>query len=273
MALAWRADAQPGSPAPTASPTTASQLPAQLEGVGIDQNLGAELPLDATFRDETGAEVTLGQYFGEKPVMMALVYYECPMLCGLVLSGIASTLKPLDFVPGKEFDVVVVSIDPKETPELAATTKASTIERYGHPETADGWHFLTGDEDQIRRLADAVGFHYRYDPATDLFIHAGGIFLATADGHTSRYFYGVEYPPRDVRLGLVEASDNQIGSAVDQVLLFCFRYDPTTGKYSAAVLNLMRAIAVLTLSVLAILIVRMVIRERRSNAKSNVGTA
>lgn len=271
---AWTAMAQPGSPSPaTGSPNSANQLPAQLEGVGFDQRLGEALPLDAIFRDETGAEVMLGQYFGEKPVMMALVYYECPMLCGLVLSGISSTLKPLSFVPGEDFDIVVVSIDPNETPALAAKSKEDTLVRYGHPDTAAGWHFLTGDETSIKRLADAVGFRYRYDEATDLYIHAGGILLATADGRTSRYFYGVEYAPRDVRLGLVEASDNQIGSAVDQVLLFCFRYDPSTGKYSAAVLNLMRALAVLTMSVLAILIVRMVIRERRSKAKSNLGTA
>jgi protein SCO1/2 len=282
LAVAVPAAAQPAQPAATRSsgnPATASQMPAELQGVGFEQRLGEALPLDARFTDESGSAVTLGQYFDERPVILALVYYECPMLCGLVLNGMASSLKAVELTPGEDFEIVVLSIDPGETPAMAMEAKTSTVERYGKLETAKGWHFLTGDEDEIRRVADAAGFTYRYDARTDLYVHAGGLLLATADGRAARYFYGVEYPPRDVRLGLVEASDNRIGSPVDRVLLFCFQYDPSTGKYSAAVLNLIRAGGFLTLLVLGVLIGRMILRERRQNprtdnsAKSNLGTA
>ncbi|MDY7091961.1 MAG: SCO family protein [Acidobacteriota bacterium] len=278
--------AQPAQPAASRATTpadarqaTASQMPPELQGVGFEQRLGESLPLDARFTDESGVAVTLGEYFDDRPVVLALVYYDCPMLCGLVLNGMASSLKAVELTPGEDFEIVVLSIDPGETPEMAMEAKTSTVERYGKADTAGGWHFLTGEEEEIRRVADAAGFTYRYDSRTDLYVHAGGLLLATADGRAARYFYGVEYPPRDVRLGLVEASDNRIGSPVDRVLLFCFQYDPSTGKYSAAVLNLIRAGGFLTLLVLGLLIGRMILRERRqrprsdNTAKSNLGTA
>jgi protein SCO1/2 len=238
---------QPGQPAPPLSSRTLqdsdlkTQLPDGLKGVGIDQKLDQRVPLELMFKDEFGNPVPLSKYFeSKKPVILALVYYRCPMLCTQILSGLESSLKVVSLNPGKDFEVVSVSFDPKDTPEIAAAKKQTYLKRYGRPNTANGWHFLTGDEASIKALTDAVGYHYRYDPKTDQFAHASGIMVVTPDGRLSKYFYGVEYSPRDVRLGLVEASQNKIGNPVDQLLLFCFHYDPATGKYGAVAMNMVR---------------------------------
>jgi protein SCO1/2 len=221
-------------------------LPGALEGVGIDQKLDEQVPLNLIFKDEAGRDVPFSSFFSKgKPVLLAPVYYRCPMLCTQILTGVESTLKAVTFDPGRDFEVVAVSFDPKDTPELAASKKQMYLRRYGRPNTANGWHFLTGDTANVKSLLDAVGYHYKYDPKTDQYAHASGIMILTPDGRVSRYFYGVEYAPRDVRLGLVEASQNKIGNPVDAVLLFCFHYDPATGKYGAIALNLLRASAAL----------------------------
>ena len=247
VVLAGSAFAQPGQPAPALASRSMqdsnlkTQLPAGLEGVGIDQKLDQRVPLQLTFKDEYGREVPLSTYFqAKKPVILALVYYRCPMLCTQILSGLESSLKVLSFNPGQEFEVVSVSFDPKDTTETAAGKKQSILKRYNRPNTANGWHFLTGDAANIKALTDAVGYHYRYDPKTDQFAHASGIMIVTPDGRLSKYFYGVEYSPRDMRLGLVEASENKIGNPVDALLLFCFHYDPATGKYGAVAMNMVR---------------------------------
>jgi protein SCO1/2 len=247
---ALAASAQPGQPAP-AQPSISMQdsnlrpaLPGALQGVGIDQNLNAQLPLDLTFRDELGRTVPLSTYFRSgRPVILAPVYYRCPMLCTQILNGLASSLKAVSFNPGQEFEVVAFSFDPKDTVQIAAAKKEMYLRRYGRANTANGWHFLTGDEPNIKALMDAVGFHYKYDPATDQYAHASGVMILTPEGRLSKYFYGVEYAPRDVRLGLVEASLNKIGTPVDQILLFCYHYDPATGKYGAVALNTLRIAA------------------------------
>jgi protein SCO1 len=247
MVLVGAAYAQPGQPNPPVvtralqDSSLRVELPGALKGIGIDQKLDQQIPLDLIFKDEFGRAVPLKTFFNSgKPVVLALVYYRCPMLCSQILSGLQSSLKAVTLNPGQDFEVVAVSFDPKDTPQLAAEKKAMYLKRYNRPDTANGWHFLSGDEAQIKALTQAVGFKYRYDDATDQFAHASGIMIVTPDGHLSRYFYGVEYAPRDVRLGLVEASQSKIGSPVDQILLFCFHYDPATGKYGAAVMNLIR---------------------------------
>jgi protein SCO1/2 len=215
-------------------------LPPALLNVGIDQKLNASVPLDATFRDETGRTLRLGEYFqGRKPVILSLVFYECPMLCNQVLNGLTATMKVMPLKLGEDFDVLTVSFDPRETSELAARKKESYVQRLQRPGTSAGWHFLTGDEANIKRLTEAVGFRYGYDARTNQFAHASGIMLLTPEGKVSHYFYGVEYGPKDVRLGLVEASAGRIGSPVDQLLLYCYHYDPATGKY-AWVINIYR---------------------------------
>ncbi len=239
--------AQPGQPAP-AQPSYSLQdsnlktaLPGALQGVGIDQKLNEQAPLDLTFRDEAGRDVKFSSFFQpHKPVLLALVYYRCPMLCTQILNGMESALKAVSLEPGRDFEVVAVSFDPKDTPELAASKKQMYLRRYGHTGTANGWHFLVSDERNVKALADAVGFHYKYDPKTDQYAHASGIMVLTPDGHISKYFYGVEYAPRDLRLGLVEASNDKIGSPVDQILLFCYHYDPATGKYGAMTMKILR---------------------------------
>jgi protein SCO1/2 len=239
--------AQPGQPAP-AQPTLSMQdsslkpaLPGSLQGVGIDQKLDQQIPLNLIFRDETGRDVPLASFFShKKPVILALVYYRCPMLCTQILTGLESCLKAVSFNPGQDFEIVSISFDPKDTPELAACKKQMYLRRYARPNTANGWHFLTGDATNIQALTDAVGYHVKYDPKTDQYAHASGIMIATPDGRLSKYFYGVEYSPRDVRLGLVEAAQNKIGTPVDQMLLFCYHYDPATGKYGAVAMNMVR---------------------------------
>lgn len=212
-------------------------LPGALEGVGIDQRLNQPVPLNLVFKDDSGRAVPLSTYFHGKPVLLALVYYQCPMLCTRILNGVVDSLNAISFTPGQDFEVVTVSFDPKDTPELAAAKKKTYLASYKRSGTANGWHFLTGDPASIKALTEAVGFHYKYDPVTKQFAHASGIMLLTPNGRLSRYFYGVEYKPRDVRLGLVEASNNKIGNAVDEVLLFCYHYDAATGKYGAVAMN------------------------------------
>ncbi|MEO8434199.1 MAG: SCO family protein [Pyrinomonadaceae bacterium] len=243
--------AQPGGPGPSsplygARPETgkvSTGLPPALQKVGIDQRLNAQLPLDATFKDEAGNTVQLSQYFGKRPVVLSLVYYSCPMLCTQVLNGMVGTFRALSFTPGSEFDVVTVSFDARETPALATEKKKLYLDYLPaakRSQAANGWHFLTGDEANIRRLTEAVGFRYNFDVATNQFAHASGIMVMTPEGKIARYFYGIEYSPKDLRLGLVEASANKIGSPVDQLLLYCYHYDPATGKYGAVVMNMVR---------------------------------
>lgn len=238
-------------------------LPGPLADVGFDQRLGEQLPLDLRFNDETGSSVTLDQYFDQRPVLLALVYYDCPMLCSMVLNGMITSLRALKFDAGSEFEVVVVSFDPSETSEQAGTAKRTYLERYDRPGTESGWHFLTGNEQAIQVLTRSVGFRYVYLPEDDQFAHAAGILALTPEGRVARYYYGVEYAPRDVRLGLIEAADSQIGSMVDQVLLYCFHYDPTTGKYSAVAMNILRLAAGVTIVFLGLFLFRQWRRERR----------
>ena len=245
---------------PQAVPNT---RPPVLNDIGIDQRLNQQLPLDLAFRDENGQNVTLQNYFGKKPVVLALIYYNCPMLCSLVLNGLIQSLNTLSFTVGKEFDVLVVSFDPRETPELAAGKKRSYLERYITKGTEAGWHFLTGEESSIKTLTQTVGFRYVYDAEKDLFAHASGVIVLTPEGKTSRYFYGVEYPPRDLRLGLVEASENKIGSPVDQLLLMCYHYDPKTGKYGAAVMSVVRLAGTITVIIIAAFIINTIRNDRK----------
>lgn len=240
-----------------------NDLPGPLADVGFDQRLGEQIPLDLQFTDDTGQTVTLERYFGQRPVVLALVYYECPMLCSMVLNGMVTSLRALRFDAGTEFDVLVVSFDPGETPAMARTAKQTYLERYDRPGTEEGWHFLTGSEQAIQGLSRSVGFRFVYLPEDDQFAHAAGILALTPEGRVARYFYGVEYAPRDVRLGLIEAADNQIGSMVDQVLLYCFHYDPTSGKYSAVAMNIVRLAAVVTVVLLGLFLLRQWRRERR----------
>jgi len=223
-----------------------AQLPPSLQGVGFEQRLNEQVPLDIEFRDDAGQAVQLGDYFADKPVILVLVQYRCPMLCTEVLNGLVKALLDVPLLVGKDFYVVTVSFDARENPELAAAKKKTYLERYGRSEAESGWHFLTGQQDAIDRLTQAVGFRYRYDPKTDRFAHASGIMVLTPSGKIARYFYDISYNPRDVRLALVEASQGKIGSPVDQILLYCFHYDPNEGKYGPAVMNLLRAGGVLT---------------------------
>jgi protein SCO1/2 len=242
--------AQPGQPAP-AQPSYSLQdsnlrpaLPGALAGVSIEQRLNQQVPLDVNFRDEAGRVMPLASFFADgKPVILALVYYRCPMLCTEILTGLESALKAVSLDAGKDFNVVSISFDPKDTPELAAAKKQLYVRRYKRPNSANGWHFLTGDEANIKTFTDAVGFHYKYDPATEQFAHASAIMILTPEGRISKYFYGVDYSPRDLRLGLVEASQKKIGTPVDEILLYCYHYDPTTGKYGAIAINILRGAA------------------------------
>jgi protein SCO1/2 len=225
----------------------ANTRPPRLENVGIEQHLDAQVPPDLTFRDETGKTVKLADYFGRKPLILNLVYYNCTMLCGEALAGLASAMRLVKFDVGNEFDVVTVSFDPRETPEMAAAKKKDYVGRYGRPNAAAGWHFLTGQQESINALTKAVGFQYQYDAKTNQYAHATAIMVLTPQGHISRYFYGVDFPPKDLRMGLVEASQGRIGNAVDAVLLYCYHYDPESGKYGAMVANILRLAAAATI--------------------------
>jgi protein SCO1/2 len=247
-------------------PVVAQQygIPAMLQGVGIEQKLDSQLPLEARFRDETGAPVRLGNYFRGRPVIVNLVYYQCPMLCNMVLTGMTNTLRHLSLNPGTDFDIVTISFDPSETPQLAAAKRQSYLAKYNRVGAAASWHFLTGDESQIRQVTEAVGFHYRWDDRQKAWAHASGIFIATPEGKLSRYIYGVYYPDRDVRLSLVEASANKIGTLNDQILLFCYHYDPKKGKYGLVIINIIRLLCSATALALAAFVITMLRRERRA---------
>jgi len=243
-------------------PSVKGALPPGLSKVGIDQRLNEQVPLDLQFKDEQGSAVRLGDYFHPgRPVIISLVYYNCPMLCGEVLNGMNTAFKVLKFIPGKEYEVVTLSIDPREKPELAAAKKRSYIEHLDRPGAEAGWHFLTGEQPQIDALADAIGWHYQYDPKIDQFAHAAGIVLVTPLGRISQYYYGVEFSARDMRLGIIEASGNRIGSLADQVLLYCYHYDPRTGKYGAVIYNVVRLAGAATVLILGSFLVIMFRRE------------
>jgi protein SCO1/2 len=242
--------------------TQSAARPAALRNVGIDQKMGAQLPLDLPFTDESGRPVTLRQYFG-KPVILALVYYQCPSLCNMVLNGVLRSVKGLKFTAGDEYEIVAVSFDPHETPELAANKKQTYIKGYNHEGSEAGWHFLTGPEASSKSLADAVGFHYAYDAATNQYAHGSAIMLVTPEGKVSRYFYGIDYPARDVRLGLVEASNGHIGTPIDQVMLYCYHYDPATGKYGLIIMNALRIGGLATLGSLLTFMIVMFRRDFR----------
>jgi len=253
--------------APSSAPAAGAK-PGILGKVGIDQRIGEQLPLDLVFTDETGRQVKLGDYFGKRPVILALVYYECPMLCMQVLNGLVSALGVMNFDVGREFDVVAVSFNPKEGPGLAAQKKAAYVERYKRPQTAPGWHFLTGTQESIGRLTKAVGFRYEYDAKIEQYAHGAGIEVITPRGTLSKYFYGIEFSARDIRLGVIEASEERIGTPIDDVLLLCYHYDPATGTYGAAVLGLVRLGGIATvLAIAGFLFVSL--RHERASARPN----
>jgi protein SCO1/2 len=226
---------------------TAATMPAALQNVGFEPPLNGQMPLDLSFRDETGRDVRLHDYFGQKPVVLAFVYYNCPMLCNQVQQGVVGTLRMLSFNPVRDYEVVFVSFDPRETPDMAAEKKKIALTHFRRPETASGWHFLTGSKESIDAATHAANFRYSFDAKTNFFAHASGVMILTPDGRISRYFYGVEYPGRDMRLGLVEASAGKIGTPIDHVLLFCYHYDPTAATYSASILKIIRLAGVLTI--------------------------
>jgi protein SCO1/2 len=239
-----------------------------LEKIGFDQNLDAQLPLDLTFRDERGKTVRLGDYFGKKPVILTLVYYNCPMLCGVELKALARSLKPLSLSIGKEFDVVTVSIDPTEGPDLALAKKAAFVGRYNRPGAENGWHFLTGDQKNITALAKTVGFRYTYNPKTKLYAHAAGLVITTPQGRLARYIYGVDFPPNDLKFGLMEASAGKIGSPIAKLLLLCYHYDAAAGKYTLAILELTRVLGCITALGLGSFMALMFWRERRGVSRA-----
>lgn len=271
------AQAQPGAPRPnsplyggppSAGPVSTG-LPKALKDIGIDQKLNETVPLDAVFKDEQGRDVRLGQYFKGKPVVLSLVYYACPMLCNQVLNGMMGSFRQVSFNIGEQYEVVTVSFDPHETPELAAGKKTTYIKAYNRPGAEAGWHFLTGDQANIKRLADSVGFRYAWDEPTKQFAHASGIMILTPEGKLARYFYGIDYPPRDVRLGLVEASQNKIATPVDKLMLYCFHYDPATGKYGAIVMNIVKVAGGATI----FLIVGMILVLRKRAGRQTLKTS
>lgn len=239
---------------------TSNGLPKTLQDVGIEQKLNEQLPLDAVFKDENGNEIKLGQYFNKnKPVILALVYFECPMLCNEVLNGLTGSLKGVSFDAGKDYDIVAISFDARENeiPELAKNKKTSYLKRYEREGTENGWHFLTGTQSEIDKVTKAVGFNYKFDEATNQFAHAGGIMLLTPDGRVSRYFYGIDYQPRDLKFGLIDSSEGKIGNPADQLYLYCFHYDPATGNYGLAVLRVMRVAGAATIFAIIFGIVEM----------------
>ena len=253
----------------------ANVRPPGLKSVGIEQHLDEQIPANLPFRDETGKAVRLGDYFGKRPLILNLVYYQCPMLCGEVLAGLQGAMRALKFDVGKEFDVLTVSFDPKETPEMAAANKADSLKQYGRAGAAEGWHFLTGPQASIDALTTSAGFQYEYDPRIGQFAHATAIMVLTPQGKIAQYYYGVEYSPKDLRLGLVQASQGKIGTVVDQILLYCYHYDPQAGKYGAIVSRILQLAALATMLGLGVFLAVMFRRnpvpaipgpeERRSN--------
>ncbi len=237
-----RAQVVPGNAGPAAS-----AMPAALQDVGFSPPLNGPMPLDVFFRDETGRSVRLREYFGQKPVVLAFVYYRCPMLCDQVAQGVVGVLRMLSFNPGRDYEVVFISFDSRETPEMAAEKKKKALSHFRRPEADSGWHFLTGSRESVEAATKAANFRFSFDAKNNLFAHASGVLLLTPDGRISRYFYGVEYPGRDMRLGLVDASAGKIGTPMDHVLLFCYHYDPTAATYSASILRIIRLAGVLTI--------------------------
>jgi protein SCO1/2 len=242
-----------------------------LKQIGINQKMGARIPVDAPFIDDSGQEVTLRRYLGT-PIILALVYYQCPSLCNMVLNGMLRSVKSLDLNAGKEYNVVAVSFDPRETPRMAAAKKQAYLTEYDRPGTEHSWHFLTGPERSSKALADSVGFRYVYDSVTNQYAHGSAIIILTPNGRVARYFYGINYPARDLRLGIVEASTEKIGSVTDQVLLYCFHYDPATGKYALVVMNVLRLAALITLGVLVTFMLVMFRRDFRASRFSGEST-
>ena len=242
----------------------AAERPNVIKDIDIEQKLDSQVPLDLAFKDETGRDIKLHEYFHQgRPIILVLAYYECPMLCTQVLNGLVTTLRPLKFNVGQEFDVVVVSFDPKETPGLARDKKAAYVDDYKRPGTERGWHFLTGSQASIEAITNAVGFKYKYDEAIDQYAHAAGITVLTPEGKVSRYFYGIEYSTRDLRMGLVDASANKIGTLADRVMYLCYHYDPSTGQYGLLTMRLLKAGGLLTMATLGTFWAVMIRRERR----------
>lgn len=262
-ASAWAQPSAPMSVPPPGHPATAA-IP-MLKDVGIDQKLDSAVPADIPFVDHNGRDVRIGSYFGARPVVLVLAYYECPVLCTQVINGVVSSILPLTFNAGREFDVVVVSFDPGETPAMAAAKRADFVRRYGRSGTDAGIHFLTGRESSIAALTQAVGFRYAYDEAIDQWAHPAVITLLTPQGHVSRYLFGIEFAPRDLRFALIEATDNKIGTVIDQAMLFCYNYDPETGRYGFAIMTAVRGAGLLTLVLLGTFIVVTLRRERRQH--------
>ena len=263
------AQQQPGMPGSMgfATGVVASNVPPQFKEVTFAQQLGKQLPLDTPLRDETGRDVRLGDYFGKRPVVLAFVYYQCPMLCTQIMNGISSALKPLAFTPGREFDVVLISFDPRDRFETANAKKRAHLQHWSVQDQADGWHFLTGEEEAIRRVTSAAGFTYVWDEKTQQFAHVSGVLTTTADGRLSRYFYGVEFSPKDLRLALVESGQGKIGSLVEELLLYCYHYDPTTGRYGPVVMNLVRLGGALTVALIGGFVIVMRRRDLRASAE------
>ena len=252
LALLAASSAPQAQTVPSNVGPTSAMMPPALQNVGFEPSLNGQMPLDLHFRDETGRDVQLREFFGQKkPVVLAFVYYRCPMLCDQIQMGIVGTLRMLSFNPGRDYEVVFISFDPHDTPELAAEKKQAALARFHRPETVSGWHFLTGSQESIEAITRAANFRFRYDAKSKLFAHASGVMLLTSDGRISRYFYGVEYPGRDMRLGLVDASAGRIGSPIDHVLLFCYHYDPSSAKYSASILRIIRIGGILTIFTIA----------------------
>lgn len=247
---------------------SAPLVPKYLQGIGIDQKLNAQVPLGAQFTDESGRATRLGDYLGRRPVLLALVYYTCPMLCDQILEGVVRGLRPLSLKPGRDFDIVAISINPSEGPADALKKENQYVKLYSSAAAPNGWHFLSGTEANIKAVADAVGFHYRYDPKTKMFFHAAGVMVLTPEGKAARYLYGVDYQAKDLKLGLIEASHNTIGAPVDRILLFCYHYDALTGKYTATVLNLLHAAAIGFLGLLAGIMVFLWRRDVRLHRKT-----
>ncbi|HEY4087278.1 MAG TPA: SCO family protein [Bryobacteraceae bacterium] len=248
--------------APGGLDMSGSARPDILKGVDIEQRLNSQLPLDAVFRDENGETVQLAQYFSKRPVVLALVYYECPMLCTQILNGVVQTAKSMTLAPGKDYDVVVISFDPKETPAMAMAKKTNYMKKFGRPETAAGWHFLTGATPSIDRVTNAVGFRYKWDPALSAYAHASAVYVLTPEGKLSKYFYGISYSATDMRFGLIEASHDKIGTAVDELLLFCCQFDPHSGKYTLAIVGVLRLAGAATLLMLSGYVAKMLRRDK-----------
>jgi len=255
------------APAQPASAAAQSPQASLLQKIDVEQKIGTKLPLDLHFRDSEGRDVRLGDLFGKRPVILTMVYYECPMLCTLVLNGVVRAIRALPFDLGEGYDIVTVSFDPGEGPELAAQKKKAYLEHYGDPSAGGSWHFLTGDQAAIDSLTEAVGFHYAYDAERDQYAHAAAIMVTTPEGKLARYFFGVEYAPRDLRLALVEASKGQLGNVIDQLILYCYHYDPSTGRYSAVAMNMVRVGGAATVLAMALFIVAMRRRERSTDRR------